>query len=206
MGGWVQGSRGGANKGQAGDLGDACLAEPRRRSRRFPLSARGMREEEGDPDERARRVGGGAGKRGAGEQRRQVGPGAQGERATRGGERAGGGKRCGVGAAACWVARRAGEWAERWRVARGKSERGWRAGPGARVWAARRVGRGLRKKRERGLGRPGWVLGWVWFPFSILFLSSFQFLIQTKFKFKYKFEFKPHSIKSMHQHECNTNF
>ena len=35
----------GANKGQAGDLGDACLAEPRRRSRRFPLSARGMREE-----------------------------------------------------------------------------------------------------------------------------------------------------------------
>ena len=89
------------------------------------MSARGMRvEEEGDPDERARLVGGGAGKRGAGEQRRKVGPGAQGERATRGGERAGGGKRCGVGAAACWVARRAGEWAERWRVARGKSERG----------------------------------------------------------------------------------
>ena len=50
VGGWVQGSRGGANKGQAGDLGDACLAEPRRRSRRFPLSARGMREEEGDAD------------------------------------------------------------------------------------------------------------------------------------------------------------
>ena len=46
-----------------------------------------MREEEGDPDERARHVGGGAGKRGASEQRRQVGPGAQGERATRGGER-----------------------------------------------------------------------------------------------------------------------
>ena len=60
------------------------------------------------------------------------------------------------------------------------------------------------KERERGLGRPGWVLGWVWFPFSILFLSSFLFLIQTKFEFKYKFEFKPHSIKSMHQHECNT--
>ena len=78
------------------------------------MSAQGMREEEeGDPDERARRVGVGAGKRGAGEQHRQVGPGAQGERATRGG-----------GAAACWVARRAGEWAERWRVARGKSERG----------------------------------------------------------------------------------
>ena len=72
-----------------------------------------MREEEGDPDEGARRVGGGAGKGGASEQRRQVGPGAQGERATRGG-----------GAAACWVERRAGEWAERWRVARGKSERG----------------------------------------------------------------------------------
>ena len=50
VGGWVQGSRGGPNKGQAGDLGDACLAEPRRRSRRFPLSARGMREEEDDPD------------------------------------------------------------------------------------------------------------------------------------------------------------
>ena len=31
----------GANKGQAGDLGDACLAGPRRRSRWFPLSARG---------------------------------------------------------------------------------------------------------------------------------------------------------------------
>ena len=33
--------RGGANKGQAGDLGDACLAGPRRKSRWFPLSARG---------------------------------------------------------------------------------------------------------------------------------------------------------------------
>ena len=31
----------GANKGQAGDLGDACLAGPRRKSRWFPLSARG---------------------------------------------------------------------------------------------------------------------------------------------------------------------
>ena len=41
--------RGGANKGQAGDLGDACLAGPRRRSRRFPLSARGMREEGDGP-------------------------------------------------------------------------------------------------------------------------------------------------------------
>ena len=60
VGGWVQGSRGGANKGQAGDLGDACLAEPRRRSRRFPLSARGMREEEGDADGWARAGRGGA--------------------------------------------------------------------------------------------------------------------------------------------------
>ena len=41
-------------------------------------------EEEGDPDERARRVGGGAGKHGAGEQRRQVGPGAGREGDARG--------------------------------------------------------------------------------------------------------------------------
>ena len=82
VGGWVQGSREGANKGQAGDLGDACLAEPRRRSRRFPLSARGMREEEGDPDQRAR----GRSETGqAGEAVRPLRPGgAEGERACAG--------------------------------------------------------------------------------------------------------------------------
>ena len=139
-----------------------------------------MREEEGDPDERARRVGGGAGKRGASEQRRQVGPGAQGERATRGGERE-----------LTW-------------------ERGaGRAGLCARVSWARRLfwagsgGDSLGKKGERGGGGPGcWAAGkgevgcgfglgfWVFFPIP----SSLLFLIQTKFEFKFKFEFKPHSI------------
>jgi len=83
---------------------------------------------------------------------------------------------------------------------------GWRAvresGPSGGGWPAGRASGGV----ASWAGARVWVLGWVWFPFSILFLSSFQFLMQTKFEFKYKFEFKPHSIKSMHQHECNTNF
>ena len=46
--------------------------------------------------------------------------------------------------------------------------------------------------------------GWADFGLRVLGFLSFSslFLIQTKFEFKYKFEFKPHSIKSMHQHEC----
>ena len=47
-----------------------------------------MRGEEGGTEGWGRLVSGGAGERGAGEQRRQVGPGAQGERATRGVTRA----------------------------------------------------------------------------------------------------------------------
>ena len=46
----------------------------------------------------------------------------------------------------------------------------------------------------------------IGFLFSLSISYSFLFLIQTKFEFKYNFEFKPHSNKSMHQHECNTEF
>ena len=83
-----------------------------------------------------------------------------------------------------------------------------RAGLGSGERAGRARVRGLgRGKRWAGLrfGPISWVeLG---FGFSILFLFlffSFLNLIQTKFEFKYGFEFKPHSNKSMHQHECNT--
>jgi len=76
--------------------------------------------------------------------------------------------------------------------------------------------------REKGAGRTGprgkggpdglELLGWVWVSYWVsIFLFYFLFfsflnLIQTKFEFKYGFEFKPHSNKSMHQHECNTKF
>ena len=51
-----------------------------------------------------------------------------------------------------------------------------------------------------------WVSYWVSiFLFYFLFFS-FLNLIQTKFEFKYGFEFKPHSNKSMHQHECDTKY
>ena len=73
----------------------------------------------------------------------------------------------------------------------GRGEREKRAGPGLSWWAS---GMGF------GLGCFGFGFG---FSFSFYFFS-FLNLIQTKFEFKYKFEFKPHSIKSMHQHECNT--
>ena len=134
-----------------------------RRSRRGVSRARKVREEEeGDPDERARRVGGGAGKRGAGEQRRHVGPGAQGERATRGG-----------GAAACWVARRAGEWAERWRVARGKSERGGgELGRGTDLGREKSGSRADEKEREGWAGRVGFWAG-SGFPFLFYFFPLF---------------------------------
>jgi len=62
------------NRKVAGDHGDAAWQ---------------LRSEEGGADGWGRSVSGGAGERGAGEQRRQVGPGAQGERATRGVMRAG---------------------------------------------------------------------------------------------------------------------
>ena len=85
------------------------------------------------------------------------------------------------------------------------------AGPSRRWWAERESGavgpgwaRGKRKREGRWagerLGRAeglGWCFGFLG-SFSISF--SFLFLIQTKF------EFKPHSNKSMHQHECNTEF
>ena len=61
---------------------------------------------------------------------------------------------------------------------------GW-AGLGKKVWAG------------------SWVLGCYGFGFSISIFFSFLNLIQTKFEFKFEFEFKPHSIKIMHQHECN---
>ena len=76
-----------------------------------------------------------------------------------------------------------------WAAGRGEK----RAGPGLSWWAS---GMGF------GLGCFGFGFG---FSFSFYFFS-FLNLIQTKFEFKYKFEFKPHSIKSIHQHECTINF
>ena len=77
-----------------------------------------------------------------------------------------------------------------------------RGGTGpAREEKKKRVGR-----LAEVVGRNGFWIFWVWVSFFFYFLFSFLFLLQTKFEFKYKFEFKPHSNKSMHQHECNTNF
>ena len=108
--------------------------------------------------------------------------------------------------------------------------RGWaaeRAGPrgcGPRVgagrsWAAEGVGFGLvpgegKRPGEEwvwaGLGREvGCGLGFGFcfgFFLSISIYSLISNLSQTKVEFKYEFEFKPQSIKSMHQHECNTKF
>ena len=97
------------------------------------MSARGMQEEEGDPDYRARCVGGGVGKRGASERA---------DRWARGAGREGDARceRAGCCASACWAARRGvgraecvgsgplGEGREEW------AERGW-------AWAA--VGFGI---------------------------------------------------------------
>ena len=105
-----------------------------------------------------------------------MGPGAQGERATRGVTRADWGAGWAGGARA---------------LKRGRALLAAGAGPGLSWWAS---GMGF------GLGCFGFG-----FSFSFYFFS-FLNLIQTKFEFKYKFEFKPHSIKSMHQHECNINF
>ena len=81
-------------------------------------------------------------------------------------------------------------------------------GPSAEVEPWDRAGPAGRGKGKGGGPGRGWVGLRVWA--GVLGLGSFSisssllFLIQTKFEFKYKFEFKPHSIKSMHQHECNT--
>ena len=89
---------------------------------------------------------------------------------------------------------------------RGMGQPGWRTGPGRE--------KGLVGEGERA-GPGCWVFDWVsvgfglWVPFLLGFLStSYCFSIpnSNKFEFKYKFKFKPHSIKSMHQHECTTNF
>ena len=80
------------------------------------------------------------------------------------------------------------------------------------AWPSGDLGRAREGEGERA-GPGCWVLDWVsvgfglWVPFLLGFLStSYCFSIpnSNKFEFKYKFEFKPHSIKSMHQHECNT--
>ena len=107
------------NRKVTGDHGDA---------------ARPLRGEEGGTEGWGRLVSGGAGERGAGEQRRQVGPGAQGERATRGVTRA--------------------DWGAGWAGGARALKRGralLAAGPcGAIVsWAERIAGQG---KRELGLG------------------------------------------------------
>ena len=113
---------------------------------------------------------------------------------------------------------RKGSWAA------GKKERAGRAGlrwvSWAGFWGFSWVLGWIRGKGS-GPGRSGfgpdegerWAAGWVlfgsglvvglFFLFYFLFFS-FLNLIQTKFEFKYGFEFKPHSNKSMHQHECNT--
>ena len=79
--------------------------------------------------------------------------------------------------------------------------------------ADRAVGKGWAEGRRSGLpvgkgeSGPGWVeFGWGFGFLSFSISLSLLFLIQTKFEFKYEFEFKPLSNKSMHQHECNTNF
>ena len=129
-------------------------------------------EEEGDPDERARRVGGGAGKRGAGEQRRQVGPGAQGERAMRGGEREltweRGAGRAGLCARVSWARRLF------WAGSGGDSlgRKGERGGGGPGCWAA---GKGVGCGERRG-GLRVWagVLGFLSYSFFSSISNSNQ--------------------------------
>ena len=90
----------------------------------------------------------------------------------------GSGERTGPGGWHCWL---------------GRGGKGKRDGP-AREEKKKRVGR-----LAEVVGRNGFWIFWVWVRF-FYFLFSFLFLLQTKF------EFKPHSNKSMHQHECNTKF
>ena len=97
-----------------------------------------------------------------------------------------------------------GDWSEFGPVARDEGERG-RSGP--RWVTGPRGGRGRSGPQEReraGLG--SWVWAGLTLGVGLLSISLFLNLIQTKFEFKYEFEFKPQSNKSMHQHECNTNF
>jgi hypothetical protein len=79
------------------------------------------------------------------------------------------------------------------------------AGPSGEEAGSARGG----NKRGLGLLWAGiWDLGCYGFGFWVLFFLFYSFLnlIQTKFEFKFEFEFKPHSIKIMHQHECNQKF
>ena len=164
----------------------------------------GCREAEGESAARWRAGGIGTGRRASrGAPAGGAGASAAWEQAERAAARAGG---CGAGrvGAGSWP------WAELGRsAALGKGGTGrmrerrrpgprW-AGPGvwALVWAAR-----------KGLDwvLVCWALGLGFLSFSIPYSSPFLNLFQTKFEFKYEFEFKPHSNKSMHQHECNTNF
>ena len=107
-----------------------------------------------------------------------------------------------------WRAGPAGScWAE-WGLGPRGEERGWRVGPAG---LSRRGGGGPLAS-GLGEGTEVWAAGLGWGDGLSLVLGSFSnsssllFLIQTKIEFKYKFEFKPHSNKSMHQHECNTKF
>ena len=91
---------------------------------------------------------------------------------------------------------------------RGESECG-RVGPAfACEQAAWRGPSGLSRLGLTGLR--GWLGFWVsyWVSIFLFYFLFFSFLnlIQTKFEFKYGFEFKPHSNKSMHQHECDTKY
>ena len=102
-------------------------------------------------------------------------------------------------------------WATRLSERAGPGERG--CGRGVSVLGRSGTGRGARvwrkwAERVEPAG-PDWAEGFAGFCFPFLFyflFFSFLNLIQTKFEFKYGFEFKPHSNKSMHQHECNTKF
>ena len=84
---------------------------------------------------------------------------------------------------------------------------GWAA---ARSW---RVSRSAGRTGPSGAAWPRWAaagqagevgLGLFSIFLSISIYSLISNLSQTKVDFKYEFEFKPQSIKSMHQHECNT--
>jgi len=163
-----------------------------------------MREEEGDPDERARRVGGGAGKRDASEQRRQVGPGAQGERATRGGEREltweRGAGRAGLCARVSFARRLF--WAglgERER----EEEVDRAAGPQEKEWAAGKGEVGC------GFGLLGWagVLGFLSYSISVLFsIPNSNKLNPNESKFEFEFTQALKQFKPMLQHDATTKF
>ena len=121
----------------------------------------------------------------------------------------------------CWAAerpkgRRGSQLSSGWAVGLTRA----RSGPSAGLAEREKLGRPVRGRRagpgegngpagERGGLRVG-LRSWVWAGLTLgvglLSISLLLNLIQTKFEFKYEFEFKPHSNKSVHQHECNTNF